>query len=88
MIYIFYTYLYHILGAVAYLNSRYGPGSGPVFLSDMECLGSEDTLINCSRKAFGDISSNCKTHLNDASVLCKTGKIIHLYTSIDAFSYN
>ena len=64
---------------MAYLNSRYGPGSGPVFLNDMKCLGSEDYLVNCSRKAFGDISLNCKAHLHDASVLCKTGKNINLH---------
>ena len=67
-------YLYVVLGAVAYLGSRYGPGSGPVYLGEISCFGTEDMLVNCSRQSFEDISSNCKTHLKDASVFCNTGK--------------
>ena len=63
-----------ILGAVAYTGSRYGPGNGPVYLDDIGCTGAEDVLVNCSRGKFGDISRNCITHLEDASVLCRTGK--------------
>ena len=62
------------IGALAYLGSYYGPGSGPVYLNDLDCVGSEAVLVNCSRGPFGDISSNCKSHLKDASVFCTTGK--------------
>ena len=74
-IHVHYISIYNdVLGAVAYLGSRYGPGSGPLYLDDISCFGSEDALVNCSRRSFGDVSSNCKTHFEDASVLCKTGK--------------
>ena len=63
-----------MLGAKAFSGSHYGPGNGPVYLDDINCIGSEDMLVNCSRRYFGDISTNCKTHLEDASVLCTTGK--------------
>ena len=47
-----------------------------MYLDDINCIGSEDVLVNCSRRLFGDISTNCKTHLEDASVLCTTGKTL------------
>ncbi len=60
-------------GAIAYSGSRYGPGTGPVHLSEVGCTGSEDSLIDCDRKRFWDISnSNCGNHLEDASVVCPT----------------
>ena len=67
-------YSFSVLGARAFSGSHYGPGNGPVYLDDINCIGSEDSLVNCSRRLFGDISTNCKTHLEDASVLCTTGK--------------
>ena len=57
-------------GAIAYFRSRYGAGTGPVYLDDIHCFGFEDSLINCSRSDFGDVSVNCADHSEDASVFC------------------
>ena len=57
-------------GALAYFGSRYGAGTGPVYLGDVRCSGFEDSLINCSRSVFGDVSVNCLDHSEDASVFC------------------
>ena len=59
-----------ISGAIAYTRSRYGAGTGPVYLDDVRCLGFEDSLISCSRSDFGDVSVNCVDHSEDASVFC------------------
>lgn len=62
--------LVHCTGAVAHSGSRYGPGTGPAYLDNVNCAGSESALISCGRRRFGDVSSNCRTHLEDASVVC------------------
>ena len=63
-----------IKGAVAYTGSRYGPGTGPVYLNNIGCTGSENILANCSHTFFGDVSSSCRSHSYDASVSCATGE--------------
>ena len=60
----------YLSGAIAYIRSRHGAGTGPVYLDDIRCLGFEDSLINCSRSNFGDVSVNCLDHSEDASVFC------------------
>jgi hypothetical protein len=41
-------------------------------LNNVGCVGSESNLTECSHSYFGDVSSTCKAHLSDASVLCVT----------------
>ena len=62
------------VGASAFVNSHYGAGKGPVFLNSVRCTGTENSLTDCSRSLFGDVSSSCATHLYDASVKCPVGK--------------
>ncbi|XP_033025989.1 soluble scavenger receptor cysteine-rich domain-containing protein SSC5D isoform X4 [Lacerta agilis] len=51
-------------------NARYGPGSGPIWLDDVNCTGAELTLQNCRSQPWG--THNCNHH-EDASVIC-TGR--------------
>ncbi|XP_034991878.2 soluble scavenger receptor cysteine-rich domain-containing protein SSC5D isoform X2 [Zootoca vivipara] len=51
-------------------NARYGPGSGPIWLDDVNCTGAEFTLQNCRSQPWG--THNCNHH-EDASVIC-TGR--------------
>ncbi|XP_032091156.1 uncharacterized protein LOC116520852 [Thamnophis elegans] len=51
-------------------NARYGPGSGPIWLDDVNCTGREFTIKRCHSKPWG--KHNCNHH-EDASVIC-TGK--------------
>ncbi|XP_042201546.1 deleted in malignant brain tumors 1 protein-like, partial [Callorhinchus milii] len=48
-------------------NATFGQGTGPVWLSDVRCEGSEAALDQCPAKPYGN--NNC-SHSQDASVTC------------------
>ena len=51
-----------------YHNARFGQGSGPIWLDDLQCTGTEVSLFNCSHRGIG--IHNCR-HYHDAGVQCK-----------------
>lgn len=56
------------------MNGAFGLGSGPIFLSDVQCGGLEERLFDCS---IGELEeSNCG-HNQDAAVTCKAGMYLH-----------
>jgi len=54
--------------AVAFTDAHFGVGVGPIFLSNVECSGSESNLIDCSHSSFVSCS---RLHLDDAGVSCQ-----------------
>ncbi|NXK21402.1 DMBT1 protein, partial [Arenaria interpres] len=48
-------------------RARFGQGTGRIWLDDVGCSGSEDTLAQCRARPWGE--SNCN-HGEDASVIC------------------
>ena len=46
----------------------FGPGNGPVFLSNIQCTGAEEDLLNCQNTLF--VGSYC-THGRDVGVRCE-----------------
>lgn len=70
---------------VAISRARYGQGSGPIWLSHLQCTGNEKYFHECPHRGFKDLYSApsfgwpftlpCTSHKDDASVFCyKSGK--------------
>ncbi|XP_076860596.1 antigen WC1.1-like [Brachyhypopomus gauderio] len=54
-------------------GSHFGPGSGPIWMDDVDCSGSESTLKNCGSSRFG--VSDCH-HGKDAGVICSGVRLV------------
>ena len=64
-----------IVGAIVRVR-YFGPGSGPIWLDNPRCAGSESSLLNCTHDGIGVYRHYCG-HDYDAGVECPSGK----YTS-------
>ena len=56
-----------IKGAEAFRFSYFGAGTGPIFLDNVQCTGSEASLLECPSNPIGN--ENCN-HNTDAGVRC------------------
>ena len=55
--------------AIAVIWAGFGLETGPALLSNVECTGTESSLLSCSRSGIPSCS-----HSNDAGVICPLGK--------------
>ena len=62
------TSLLSFTGGKAYSNARFGTGSGPIFLDDVQCSSSSNQLLECPTRPI--LSHNC-LHSADAGVGCE-----------------
>ena len=51
-------------------NAFYGKGSGQIWLNDLNCVGTELTIENCSHSGWGNKDCN---HEEDVGVECSNG---------------
>ena len=54
-------------------DAYFGQGSEQIWLDDVNCVGTEETIGNCAHRGWG--SHNC-SHEQDASVNCSAGRYI------------
>ena len=59
-------------GAAAMHTAYYGQGSGQIWLNYVNCVGSEDSITNCTH---GWRSNDC-FHERDANVRCSLGNLL------------
>ena len=55
--------------ATAIPGSTFGAGTGPIFVDNSDCTGSEPRLLSCT---YDPMTGDC-THSQDASVRCSVG---------------
>lgn len=56
----------------AFIASRFGSGSGAIWMDDVGCIGNETSLFQCAHHGWG--RHNCG-HTEDASVVCLTAPL-------------
>jgi len=57
-----------IIGATSHLNSYFGVGTGPLFIQQSSCSGSETSLLGCSTQYLPTYTCN---HYQDVGVTCE-----------------
>ena len=72
-------------GGSYFRRAYFGQGSGPIWLDNVQCTGSELTLASCSHLGF-NVTRSC-SHSEDAGVRCygtqgKVNWLLYLYNNI------
>ena len=71
---VYINYVISYTTGTALSNAYFGEGSGPIWLDDVSCTGSESELLECYHN--GIANHDC-SHFEDASVRCSiSGKFI------------
>uniref|UniRef100_A0A8C9A8I2 Lysyl oxidase homolog n=1 Tax=Prolemur simus TaxID=1328070 RepID=A0A8C9A8I2_PROSS len=53
-------------------SAKYGPGTGRIWLDNLSCTGTEQSVTECASRGWGN--SDC-THDEDAGVICKDQRL-------------
>ena len=56
------------VGGIAYSNTQFGAGTGPIVLDDVQCSSTSSQLLECSSRPI--LTHNCQ-HSDDAGVGCE-----------------
>lgn len=57
--------------ALSVAGSQYGGGPGPILLDDLQCTGTERSILQCRNKGW--YINNCD-HTEDVGVVCNSSK--------------
>ena len=55
-------------GSTAFRRAEFGEGSGIVYLEGLECIGDEDSLLDCPMDV--ELGLSLCEHSNDAGIRC------------------
>ena len=64
------TCFFSSIDATALQLAPFGQGLGPIWLNYLECVGSEDLLVNCSSSCCDSHIAECGHH-EDAGLRCQ-----------------
>ena len=64
----------------AYSGATHGQGTGPIWIDDLACSGSESHIYDCRHRGWGN--NDC-THSRDASVQCSNDTITSVVRLVD-----
>ena len=67
MQYFLYKLYFFATDAVAFSNAKFGSGIGSIYLDDVQCSGSETSLLSCT---YDSNTADC-SHSSDAGVRCQ-----------------
>ena len=59
--------------STAVLRAAFGPGTGPIYLDNLACVGTEQTLTSCTHDTH---TADC-VHTEDAGVRCSGRRKSH-----------
>ena len=65
----------------SYSSAYFGQGSGLIWLDNIECMGSEPTLVSCGHLGI-NVTRNC-SHNKDAGVRCHGEQGTHSHLIIN-----
>lgn len=51
------------------ITKEFGPGTGPIWLDDLDCDRTESSVFDCSSRPIGD-PNDCQ-HSEDVGVICQ-----------------
>lgn len=73
------TVYYTISGVTVRYSAYYGQGSGPIWLRNVLCKGTEQRLLHCNTY-YPIYSSSCTSHAYDVGVVCPSKFSYSAYT--------
>lgn len=70
----------HLFRAQTVVENRYGPGTGPIWLDQVNCAGGESSIDKCMHNEWSE--TNCN-HTEDVVVRCSYGKYLGASDFVD-----